>query len=331
MTRITAKHFTMLSLFCIYATEYVNALSITQTHRYPVVYMNITSCLPSSQNLYCNVDNDSNIIETYFKNFEILSKSEKWEDIIAQGAVALDVAKKSNRYSDEAKISAQLTSTAFYMGNYDQALIFATRCHELAEKFEEPYLFIRALYLESAVHRALAAKEKDEKAQQACYLLAVEICEKASSVYSKMDIKNLPLKGKIFFNLGAAHADNPKGCLDRAESCYIIALECFKGSNATEDVIRTSLRLGKIYLLQNQFDRCQQILNEMRPLISYERISMQADYLEAQLKFAMNDFNEALRIASTGLEKARILGAKEDELRLSSLLHKIQSSLNSKN
>ncbi len=50
--------------------------------------------------------------------------------------------------------------------------------------------------------------------------------------------------------------------------------------------------------------------------------------LEAQLKFFMNDFEEALKIARIGLEKARILGAKENESRLNSLLQKIENALN---
>jgi hypothetical protein len=42
----------------------------------------------------------------------------------------------------------------------------------------------------------------------------------------------------------------------------------------------------------------------------------------------MNDFEEALRIARIGLEKARILGAKEDESRLNYLIQKVENVLN---
>lgn len=268
------------------------------------------------------------IINKYFEAFEGLSKSEKWDEIIFQGEIALDAAKKANRTQDEAKICAQLTSTAFYLGNYNQALMYANRVHELSEEFVDPSFLLRALYLESAVYRALAVKCTEEQAQDASYLRAIEIGEEAVSIYAKMEVENINLKGKIYFNLGAAHADNPKGNLKKAVDCYAIAVECFKSVNAHDDMIRTSLRLGKIHLLQKHYDLCQQTLDEVRPLISSQRLSMHADYLEAQLKFATNDSENAVKIATNGLEKAKILGAKEDELRLKSLLQNIEAFQN---
>jgi len=260
------------------------------------------------------------VIEVYFKDFEGLSKSEKWEEIISKGTIALEVAKKANRSQDEAKICAQLTSTAFYLGDYNQALIYANRCHSLSEEFVDSSLLLRALYLESAVHRALAAKCNEEQAQESSYLRAVEIGEEAASIYSKKDVENINLQGKIYFNLGAAHADNLKGDLKKAVDCYSIAIECFKNTNAMDDVIRTSIRLGKVYLLQKNYDLTQQVLDEVRSSISSERISMQADYLEAQLKLATNEIEYAIKIAIEGLETAKSLGAKEDVLRFKALL-----------
>ncbi len=315
MKKLPKKCF-LLALMCLYSTENASGQSATQG-------CNATFCVLSTQ----NADDRDDIISTYFKNFEILSTSEQWGEIIAQGSAALEVAKQSNRPSDEAKICAQLTSTAFYMGNYHQALVYATRCHELAETFDDPALFIRALYLESAIYRAFAGKEEQEAAQQASFVRAIEICEEAAHLYCKMEVENINLKGKIYFNLGAAHADNPKGDLAKAENCYAIAVECFKHVNASDDLIRTTIRLGKVYLLRNDYEHCQQMVNEVRPLISTERLSMHADYLEAQLKFALHDYKEAKKIVLAGLEKAKALGAKEDELRLSLLLQKIENAL----
>src|SRR3990167_11454473 len=75
------------------------------------------------------------IIYKYFANFETLAKSENWEEILSQGTVALQAAKTTDRTNDEAKICAQLTSTAFYLGDYTLALKHANRCHELSEEF----------------------------------------------------------------------------------------------------------------------------------------------------------------------------------------------------
>jgi tetratricopeptide (TPR) repeat protein len=247
--------------------------------------------------------------DSYFKRFETLAKEEMWEEIVAEATTELEIAVNENRLYDQAKICAQLTSTFFYLGNYEQALVYAKHCHKLSEMFTDPSLYLRALYLESAVYRAY--KE---------YPLAVEIAEEALRLYYAKGLENPLLLGKIYFNLGAAHADNPMGNLSEAEKCYSKALEC---SPVPEDIIRITIRLGKVYLLQKNFERTQQIIDEIRPQITQERLTMHADYLEAQLKLALNDLDAAIQIAQTGLHRAQNLGAKEDESRFLSFLKKI--------
>src|SRR5579862_296727 len=117
------------------------------------------------------------VINKYFEDFETLAKSEKWKEILSQGTAALKAAETAGRTNDQAKICAQLTSTTFYLGDYTLALKYANRCHELSQEFVDPSLFIRALYLESAVHRALAGKNTNEQAQQKSYQLAVTTAE----------------------------------------------------------------------------------------------------------------------------------------------------------
>ncbi len=267
------------------------------------------------------------IIETYFNNFESLTKSENRKEIISQGTAALEATKKACRPHDEAKICAQLTSTAFYMADYTQALVYANRCHELSEEFLDPSLLIRALYLESAVHRTLASKNSEEHIQQASYLRAVEIAEEAALIYSNRNVANMHLKGKVYFNLGVAHADNPKDTLEKAADCYFTALECFKSVKATKDICRTSIRLGKVYLLQKKYDLTQRIIDEVRLQIKSERIAVHADYLETQLKLAINDPENARKITQNGLVHAKSIGAKEDESRPVSLLEAIENFL----
>lgn len=264
-------------------------------------------------------------IELYFRNFESLSKSEKWKEIIIQGNNALEFAKKANRPEDEAKICAQLASIAFYSGEYIQVLLYTNRCTDLSENFVDPSLFMRSLCLKSAVYRALAAKKDEEQAQQISYLRAVETAEEAALVYSKKNVNDAKSKGRIYFNLGAAHADNPKGDLEKATDCYLTALACFKTANAIDDGIRIKIRLGKVHLLQKKYDLSQKIIDEVRTQISMERLFMHVDYLEAQLKLATNDLENATKIAQSGLVRAKSLGAKEDELRLTRLLQKIKN------
>lgn len=267
---------------------------------------------------------DIETINQYFKEFELLAKSEKWKEIITKGTVALEAAKNAMQKNHEAKICAQLTSSAFYLGNYDLALKYATRCRELSENFEDLSLFTRSLYLESAIHRAIAGKNDDEQFQRQTFELAVRTAEKAIEIYLKISVENENLKGKVFFNLGAAHADNPKGDLVKAVNCYMTALDCFKKAEASEDLIRTQIRLGKVYLLQRNFNLSNDTIQAIRSQILNERIAMHTDYLEAQLKLSLNQCADAFKIANQGLERARILNAKEDENRLTSLIQKIK-------
>ncbi len=75
------------------------------------------------------VNNITDIIKTYFKNFETLTKSENWNEIVSQGMTALKAAQESGRMQDQARICAQLASTTFYQGNYSQALEYANQCY----------------------------------------------------------------------------------------------------------------------------------------------------------------------------------------------------------
>lgn len=292
------------------------------------------ACFGSSETLSSHslsipsYEGDLETLSTYFENFERLAKAEQWKEILSQGQVAIEAAKNTGKKGDEAKICAQLTSTAYYLGDYDAALGYATRCHQLAEAFEDPALFVRALYLESAVHRALAGK-KNEQEQQRAYQLAVSIAEKARELYLEKKLDNQSLQGKIYFNWGAAHADNPQGDLKKAADCYEMALTCFKNASANDDIIRTRIRLGKVYLLQKKYDLSQETIKEARSQVMSTRISMQTDYLEAQLKLALHDFSDALRIAREGLMHAKYLEAKEDESRFMALIEKVNQEANS--
>ena len=268
---------------------------------------------------------DVAIIEAYFANFQNLAKSEKWEQIVSEAVIAMEAAKRADRPEDEAKICAQLTLTFFYLGDYTQSFLYADHCRELSEKLTDPSLHIRALYLESAVYRIFASKSDQELVQQASYLRAVKLCEEANLIYSEKNVDNTNLQGKIYLNLGAAYADNPKGDLEAAVDWYSKAIACFKQVQATDDIIRTNIRLGKVYLLQKNYDLCQEIIDEVRPLVSNKRLEVHVDYLEAQLKAATHDTENAIQIARAGLALAQDLKAKEDTLRLKSLLQALEN------
>ena len=261
-------------------------------------------------------------IQAYFKNFPALAKAEDWQQIIVQGEKALSAARATKNIQDEAKICAQLTSSYFYQGNYSKAQTCAQRCHVLSKEFTDPSLFVRTLYLESAVQRALAGKEKDVKEQQRLYHQAVEVAKQAAGIYHEKQLNDAGLKGKVFFNLGAAHADNPHGNLEEAARCYALAMESFQSS--AEDLARTSIRLAKVHLLRKDYSAVQRTIDAVRHDQLPSRIAMHLEYLEAQLKLELGQFDAALKISSNGLARAKNLGAKEDELRFVELMQNLE-------
>lgn len=176
----------------------------------------------------------------------------------------------------------------------------------------------------SALHRACASKATNQELQQKGFLLATQYAEEASVIYIEKRIENNTLKGKIFFNCGAAHADNPKGDLRRAADFYAIALKCYEKAGSSDDLMCLNIRLGKINLLQKNYAACQDVINSVRSRQLTERIALQVDYLEAQLHAAQDEFDKALKIAACGLNRAKTLGAKEDENRLQSLTIEIK-------
>lgn len=128
------------------------------------------------------------------------------------------------------------------------------------------------------------------------------------------------LAGKIYFNLGAAHADNPKGNLEKASENYLLACQCFEKVRDEEEGIRTQIRLGKVYLLQKDYENTDRILAHVRFFSESPRVLMHTDYLEAQLHLERKNLEAATVVAFAGLEKAQSLGAKRDEERFYELL-----------
>ncbi len=60
------------------------------------------------------------------------------------------------------------------------------------------------------------------------------------------------LLGKIYFNMGAAESDNPQGNLEKAAKYYTDALANFHRGASNDDIVRATVRLAKVRLLQNQ-------------------------------------------------------------------------------
>lgn len=262
----------------------------------------------------------SPVIEQFYSDFKILEKEKKWSEIVSAGKVALEEAKSKDNFHDEARICAIVTSSLFYLGQFNEGFDYANRCKDVSLKIKEWPLYVRGLYLLSAVYRGLKSFD-----------LAVQTAEEALQVYIDKKIENDELLNKVHLNYGAAYADNPKATkneLEKAASHYCKAIDCLTRCEDNEqnlvDLIRLKLRLGKVYLLQENFQATAEIIKEVRQLELDKRLEIHTDYLEAQLKFELKEFNSSKEITMRALDNAKKLDAKEDIKRLEEFLKKIQ-------
>lgn len=259
-------------------------------------------------------------VKSFFEDIEKLQKEEKWKEIIDIGLQALQDAKNDNQKNQEASISASLTSAYFYMGEYEQALVHSKRCRELSEKFSNPQLLIKSFYLESAILRTLAPKQITEKEKKWFYNEALSLAQDALKKYYWHQLNDLLLKGKIFFNLGAAHLDNPEGKIKDAELFFTKALDFFLEAGKEDEILRTRLRLVKVMLLQQKYASAEDTLIGIRAMANSQRILMHTDYLEAQFFLKVKNMEKFFLTVRTGLSRAQCLSAKEDEQRFNDLI-----------
>lgn len=262
------------------------------------------------------------VLQNYFQVFSVLCKSEDWNALVIQEERALFASRITKRVQDEAKISSNLTSTYFYLGNYSKAQIYSQRCRVLSKEFSDLKLYVRALYLESAVNRAIAGKANKTQKQQELYAKAVSIANEALEVYHLQKLDDQGLQGKIFFNMGAAHADNPTGDLIKASECYQKALDCFENT-CPDDFARTQNRLAKVLILQKKYTQAERIIASLRNSNLSQRLTMHTELLESQFKLELGQKEAAKNLAQKGLAIAKALNAQEDANRFISLIQKI--------
>ena len=156
---------------------------------------------------------------------------------------------------------------------------------------------MHGLYLLSAVARAEGDFEKAKTIALEALLLSQD-----------------ELRAKVLFNLGAAEADDdPKGDLIVAQKSFEEALLL---SVCLEDRQRTTIRLGKVYLLQGNIAEAKSLLGKILPEIQNKRIAMHAEYLSAQVEKALGDIEKARQMAQEALIKAAELGAAKDAERI---------------
>ncbi len=260
--------------------------------------------------------------DNYLFNFDQLKKDENWKEITLLGNQALSNC--SILPAQKAKIHAQLASCYYYLGDYESSANHASSCLEISECLDDPILLMRSLYLLSAHKRGEGNKNAaiDPKQADQYFKEARSLIDKAFLYFDHC--KDDFIKAKVLFNAGAAHSDDPNGDLKIATQRYQEAIKIYRSLEEYDDFARTSIRLGKVFLLQGKLDDLSSLLNKIDINLLPQKTKVHYQYLEAQYYVAIEDYPKARFILLDAIKDAKALEMAADLDRLSRLLKEIE-------
>lgn len=258
--------------------------------------------------------------QLFLRQYNVWNKAGKWQEIIELGNKLKPSVQNDN---DFIEISLKLASTAYRLGEYSEGLSYIRPCTLKVEK--KPAKQIELLYLESACYRGIAGLKDPKRDPKEYFGHAIDRITKARDLYVQHYMHDHKLQGKIYFNFGAAHADdNPDGNIKDALMYYTIAKASFEEAHADDEVLRVQIRIGKIHILNKNFADARALVRKLRQQPMDERAAMQVDYLECQINETAEDLPLALKAAQNGLARAKALRAARDEERFKEQLQKLQ-------
>lgn len=241
----------------------------------------------------------------FFDQFEDL-KSRDWHAICALGEK--DLEDESLTDLEKAQICARLASSYFYLGEYESMKGYIEACRSIALDHSSKKYFIRSLYLLSAYYRGSSLfKEAREVIDEAMELLG-------------SDVEDY-LKAKVYFNAGAAYADDPSGDPLKAIEYYQKALTLLDRSS--NDAHRVQIRMAKSHLLLKQHKKAWEALLPLFQVDLQPRTSVHLQYICAQIYIAEGDFEAALVEINEALSGAEELSMAADGERLNKLKSQI--------
>lgn len=298
----------LLTMPFLEATEALNDLESSQSECF--------------EKLKATSDTAFGFLAEYLSRFDGLKEMENWREILSLGSQALSdplITKKQ-----VAKIHAQLASCSFYLGDYEGCAMHANRCLLISESLEDPSLLMRALYLLSAHKRAEGntyAVSDPELAKQS-FAEALSLIDKAIEHFDHCHDDFT--KAKVLFNAGAAHSDDPQGDLELAVKRYQEAIDMYSLLGEYDDYARTSIRLGKVFLLQNRYGDLQEVLEKIELTLLPKKTKVHYQYLEAQYYAAIEERAKAQSILLNAIKQAEALGMEADLNRLHTLLQSLE-------
>ena len=231
-----------------------------------------------------------------------------WREHLHYGSKALQEAEQKKQTVVIMKLSLQMASSSFYLGDYVEADRLAEKGYSLAVSLKNNAGQIEGLYLLSAVARTRGN------------ISAVELAEKALHLFRESDINDRSLEGKVYMNLGAALSDIEPGDLVYARQYLQKAYILFLDLNHKQDTLRAGLRLVRVDYLLDQYDRALKFLESLSLLVDDPRSEMLYGYQMAKVLHRLKQWDEAGSYAIKARKLASELNAKKDEERLESLL-----------
>ncbi len=274
-------------------------------------------CLFNVSHAEEDIDITLSPIEYFELQYPNLQKNNEWYKIIFLGKEAAEYAEHQGLIRGVATVHANLAATYFYLGEYQQVLKHAISCQNFAFQDETASaISVKAWYLLSAAHRAMGGEAIDSLSKSVCYRKAVEASQESLKLYNEFKLTDANLKGKIFFNLGAAHADNPEGSNQEAITCYEKAMKLYESEGNQFDYYRTALRFARAKMLENELDATAKILESLKDQKTSIRNMMHFEYLAAQYFAVLKKHDASQKSAFRALEHAKKLSAKADIKRI---------------
>lgn len=237
-----------------------------------------------------------------------LKKQGLWDEQIKLGEQAIESCKEKGLLKEEARLTAQLASTYFYRGDYLRTTILSERSLAICHQISDEEGVISSLYLLSAAKRGLKN-----------YAEAILCAEQALILCSQEDT----LKAKVLFNLAAALSDQDRPDIERALEHLQHAQALFLAAKDEDYLGRTSLRIARLYILQNKPVLAMKILSEASSHFHQDRVWMHYHYLMAQALRKIGLEDGAIQEAQVAKVLAVRLQAQED-------LNRIENFINEK-
>lgn len=244
----------------------------------------------------------------FFDQFDLL-KPQDWPTVCDLGEKALQDEFLSD--PEKAQVHARLASSYFYLGDYESMIRHIQECRSIALDISSKKYLVRSLYLLSAYYRGnLLFKEAKATISEAIGLI-------------ESDVEDC-LKAKVFFNAGAAHADDPCGNLFQAIDYYQKAINLL--DSTSNDAYRTQIRMAKCWLVLKNYKEAWETLFPLFQVNLELRTYIHLQYVSAQVNVAQGEWETALTQISHALKSAEKLQMKVDIERLIKLKKEIQKS-----